>query len=163
MYAEHIKYIIDEYEGGYSNDRSDRGGETLYGISQTAYPYLIIQDLTLEQAVDIYHDDYWTPLRCHEMPDDIAFQLLNIGINMGVKAASRMIQRIVGTAQDGIIGPKTIQAIKHYRGDLKHELLEASVIHYSAICAINCTQVKYLRGWINRAFDSYSHAVYLSR
>jgi len=43
--------IVIGAEGGYSNDPKDRGGETKYGISKRAYPYLDIPSLTLDNAM----------------------------------------------------------------------------------------------------------------
>ena len=56
------KKIIDKViynEGGYNNDHEDLGGETKYGISKRWYPHLHIPSLSLEEAIKIYHDDYY--------------------------------------------------------------------------------------------------------
>lgn len=46
-------------EGGYSNNPADPGGETNFGISRRAYPFLDIKNLTRDEAIAIYQRDYW--------------------------------------------------------------------------------------------------------
>lgn len=42
--------FISKWEGEYSNDPFDPGGETKYGISKRAYPNLDIKNLTKEKG-----------------------------------------------------------------------------------------------------------------
>jgi lysozyme family protein len=53
-----IDYVLAN-EGGYVNNPSDPGGETNFGISKRAYPFLDIKNLTREEAAVIYQRDYW--------------------------------------------------------------------------------------------------------
>ena len=100
------------FEGGYSNDPNDPGGETKYGISKRAYPQLNIGALTLDQAAAIYRRDYWCPAGCEAVPDALRMDLFDMAVNSGVKAAARCLQRAVGEDEDGVIGPHTLQAIQ---------------------------------------------------
>ena len=99
------------HEGGYVNDTRDPGGETKYGISKRAYPALDIAMLTLEDAEAIYRRDYWAPAGCDAVPDAIKSDLFDTAVNAGVGRAIRLLQRAVGAAEDGVIGPKTLAAI----------------------------------------------------
>jgi lysozyme family protein len=51
--------IVLQHEGAFSDQAADRGGKTMYGISQRQYPDLDIANLTEEQAREIYRRDYW--------------------------------------------------------------------------------------------------------
>ena len=51
--------VILKYEGGYVNDPNDLGSETNFGISKRSYPNVDIKNLTKEQAIEIYHRDWW--------------------------------------------------------------------------------------------------------
>lgn len=51
--------LTPTYEGGYSNDLRDPGGETKYGISKRSYPHLDIKTLTRAQVKPIYRADFW--------------------------------------------------------------------------------------------------------
>ena len=57
-FAKAIAFTLQR-EGGHVNDPDDPGGETNFGLSKRAYPYLDIAGLTLDQATHIYRRDYW--------------------------------------------------------------------------------------------------------
>lgn len=100
------------HEGGYVNDSRDPGGETKYGISRGSYPGEDIAGMSLERAKAIYLRDFWGPAGCDAVPDGIKFDLFDTAVNSGVKAAVRMLQRAVRETEDGIIGPRTLQAVQ---------------------------------------------------
>lgn len=99
------------HEGGYVNDPADPGGETNWGISKRAYPSVDIRALTKDQAIEIYHKDYWTPLRLEGFADGVAYQLLDSAVNSGIGQSIRFVQRAVGVADDGVAGPVTLSAL----------------------------------------------------
>ena len=99
------------HEGGYVNDPRDPGGETKFGISKRAYPGEDIAGLTLERAKAIYKRDYWGPAGCDAVPDAVRFDLFDMAVNSGVKTAIKMLQRTVDETVDGVLGPRTLQAI----------------------------------------------------
>lgn len=100
------------HEGGYVNDSRDPGGETKYGISRRSYPGEDIAGMTLERAKTIYLRDFWGPAGCDAAPDAVKFDLFDMAVNSGVRAAVRTLQKVVGETQDGIIGPRTLQAVQ---------------------------------------------------
>jgi lysozyme family protein len=101
------------HEGKYSNHPADPGGETQYGISKRSYPSLDIKNLTLDTAKTIYYADFWLATGCDKVPESVAFQIFDTAVNSGVKTAIRMSQRVVGAVEDGVLGPKTIQALQN--------------------------------------------------
>lgn len=100
------------HEGGYVNNPKDPGGETKYGISKRAYPHLNIKTLTLADAKAIYRRDYWERTRCPELPAGVAFEVFDAAVNSGPGQATRWLQRAVGVADDGVIGPITLAAVR---------------------------------------------------
>ena len=99
------------YEGGYSFDPRDPGGETNFGISKRAYPAVDIKNLTRDGAKEIYRRDYWDRAQCDRLPPALAFVLFDAAVNSGIGQAIRFLQRAVGATDDGVIGPLTISAI----------------------------------------------------
>lgn len=99
------------HEGGYVDSRGDPGGATKYGISQRSYPNEDIAGLTLDRAKAIYLRDFWMVARCDAMPEGIRFEVFDMAVNSGVSASIRIVQRAVGVAADGVIGPVTLQAL----------------------------------------------------
>lgn len=105
------------HEGGYVSAESarrndDPGGETKFGISKRSYPGEDIAGLTLERAKLLYRRDYWGPAGCDALPDGVRFDLFDLAVNSGVRTAARLLQQAVGAEPDGIIGPRTLQAVQ---------------------------------------------------
>lgn len=99
-------------EGGYVNNPADPGGETQWGISKRAYPDLDIKALTRDDAKAIYRRDFWTKVDGDELPGPVAFQALDFAVNSGCETAVRYLQRAAGVADDGHVGPATVEALR---------------------------------------------------
>lgn len=100
------------HEGGYVNDPRDPGGETKFGISKRVYPDVDIAALTLDSARVIYKRDYWDRALCDQLPPGVAFQVFDCAVNSGIGQSIRFLQRAVGVADDGRVGPLTIRAVQ---------------------------------------------------
>lgn len=100
------------HEGSYVNNPADPGGETKFGISKRSYPGEDIKGLTVARAKQIYLRDFWGAAGCDAIPDPLRFDLFDMAVNSGVGAAVRNLQRSVGETADGVIGPRTLQAIQ---------------------------------------------------
>ena len=109
-FSEAIERILG-IEAGYVNNPADPGGETKWGISKRSYPHLDIAALTSEQAIEIYHRDFWQPIEGDRFRDGVAYQLLDFAVNSGIQTALRKLQRVAGVADDGHIGPITRAAL----------------------------------------------------
>lgn len=158
--------LVLKYEGGYVNDPNDPGGETKYGICKRQYPNLDIENLTKEQAKEIYKKDYWNKIKGDDLPPRVAIFLLQCAVNVGVKTASKMLQRATRTflknkpGIDGIIGPKTIAAVKQVDEDkLLAELTVQQCRRYAHLCIKNPKFAKYIKGWLRRAVNSMQFAI----
>lgn len=145
------------HEGGYVNDEQDPGGETNFGISKRSYPDLDIKTLTKEQAIEIYHRDWWLKYGYCELRDDaLAGKVFDLSINMGPGVAHTLLQLAVMCSSlitiriDGKIGPKTIKACNdHPVPTLLLATLRLKAVQYYA----DLGKEKYLRGWVYRALD----------
>lgn len=98
------------HEGGYVDHPNDPGGETKFGISKRSYPGEDIRGMTLARAKQIYRRDFWGPAGCDAVPSAIKFDLFDTAVNSGVRTAIKLLQRAVGEADDGVLGPQTLQA-----------------------------------------------------
>jgi lysozyme family protein len=99
------------HEGGYTIGVGDPGGETNWGVSKRSYPDVDIKALTVEGAKAIYQRDFWDASRCADMPPELRFTLFDAAVNSGVRQAVKWLQATVGTTQDGVIGPVTLNAV----------------------------------------------------
>ena len=154
-----VKGVL-EREGGYVKDPDDHGGATKYGISQRSYPQLDIEMITREDAVDIYDLDFWNPLRCNEIIDQVlANCLFDFGVNAGLKQSVKVMQAVAGVSVDGFIGPITMGAINEKCVQGGAEILAlrftlCRIAFYSDLAARRKSQRKFLPGWINRALKA---------
>lgn len=100
------------HEGGYVNHPADPGGETKFGITKRSYPGEDIKGMTLSRAKQIYARDFWAPAGCDLVPAEIKFDLFDMAVNAGVKGAIKALQASVGETVDGVLGPRTLQAVQ---------------------------------------------------
>ena len=158
--------LLMRLEGGYVNDKDDPGGETKFGISRRAYPYLDIKNLTLEDAKAIYKRDFWVKLRCGDLPAGIDITAFVFGVNAGVKAAGVYLQKASNEVAgrpvlkvDGIVGPHTVRVVNSLpaRNVLQHYTTWI-FWHYHRISKSSSLE-KFLRGWFRRAVITYAKAV----
>lgn len=139
-------------EGGYVNDPDDTGGETKYGISKRAFPHLDIQALTVEEAKNIYRQEYWRFEAVESQA--VANKLLSMAVHLGLSQAVRQLQKILLVNTDGIFGPKALAATNAVNADtLLQELRIASAVYYCYSIYHRPKNIKYARGWMRRALS----------
>lgn len=139
-------HIIFKLEGGYVNDPRDRGGETKWGISKRRFPEVDIQNLTQPKAAELYLKHYWVPTRCDELPASMRLPVFDCAVNQGVRKAVLILQKLVGVAQDGHMGPKTIAAAREYGSELRHHYLAERIAAYTSYDQFDV----FGRGWMKR-------------
>lgn len=145
--------IILDHEGGYVNDPDDYGGETKYGITKRRYPDLDIQNITVQQAKDIYYEDFYQDMNIKYIHSDLlALHVLDMGVNAGKRTAIRLLQELINNIpRDGILGPVTEIAVANAM--ITTNLVEAykakRVQRYYYISTLRNNK-KYLAGWVNR-------------
>lgn len=139
--------LILQFEGGYVNDPSDPGGETKFGISKRSYPNEDIKNMTMSRAQEIYWRDYWLAAGCDKLPPALALMLFDCAVNCGPRTAVKLLQEVVNTNSDGIIGPLTLTAIDEWE---LHELLvsyfQRREKYYRSLASFSI----YGKGWLNR-------------
>ncbi len=85
---------------------------TNWGISAASYPHLDIRNLTREAAHAIYKRDYWDKVKGDELPPPLALLAYDACVNNGPARAARWLQEAAGVKADGVIGPKTLAAVR---------------------------------------------------
>jgi len=120
------------WEGGYVNDPDDPGGETNFGISKRAHPNLDIPNLLREEAIGIYHAEYWMSAGCPlwNWPENLV--LFDTAVNLGVAKACYFL----GMSED-------------WRDILLHRIK-----HHVAR-----KNPKYIQGWLNRCMALWDYAI----
>lgn len=143
------------HEGGYVNDVRDPGGETKFGISKRAYPGEDIQSLTLDRAKQLYRRDYWDAVQADNMPDAIRFDLFDAAVNSGVRQAVKWLQTAAKADPDGIIGPKTLLAVRMADPQLLAKRFNGLRLRFMTDLK---TWPTFGRGWARRIADNLTGA-----
>jgi len=155
MYKQAISVILN-HEGGYANNPNDPGGETNFGISKRSYPEIDIRNLTREKAIDIYHVDYWKPLKLYMIDNaNICLEIFDFAVNSGMSRSVKTAQKLVGTNEDGIMGAITAGKINDYAKDFVKDYKHARIIYYENLANKKPELQIFLRGWINRVNHNY--------
>lgn len=133
------------HEGGYVNHPKDPGGRTNLGVTQRAWETYIgspvtesdMRRLTPEMVKPFYKRLYWDRIRGDDLPGGVDFAAYDFAVNSGPYKVSKVMQEIAGVTQDGIIGPKSLEAIKMVPVD---EMVEG-------ICMVRLAFLKNLATW----------------
>lgn len=133
-------------EGGYSADKRDPGGETMYGISKRQYPNLDIKNLSLQQAKEIYYRDYWTPIEACRLNERLAIYYFDCAVNQGVPTAKKLMQKHCGVIADGVIGNATRTAMMTLKPTDDNKFMDLREERYRKTVNFDI----YGKGWLNR-------------
>jgi lysozyme family protein len=114
-----LRYVLAE-EGGYVNHPKDPGGVTNLGVTKRAWEDFKggsvtdadMRSLTRDKVAPFYRHMYWDKCRCDSLPSGVDFLVFDTAVNMGVGAASKLLQEAVGAKPDGVVGPATIAVTK---------------------------------------------------
>jgi lysozyme family protein len=142
---------------GYVNDPADHGGETKFGIAKHSNPSIDVKNLTWADAKQVYFDSYWTASRCPDLLPRYAVLHFDIAINHGARRAAIFLQRALGVADDGVLGPITIA--KADAADpitLCGQVSDQRLRFYNEIVAHDPTQSRFFGGWARRCTEMRS-------
>jgi lysozyme family protein len=154
-----VKRVL-EFEGGYSNDPVDAGGETKFGISKRSYPNVDIKNLTIEDAKFIYYRDFWEPQLYRDFESaELAEKVFDLAVNVGTNRAHTLLQRAlraVGSPvkEDGVLGKITLAAVNSANETaLLAALRSEAAGYYRSIVTKNAGQNRFINGWLKRAYS----------
>lgn len=154
------------HEGGYVNHPRDPGGATNKGVTQAVYdgyrrrqgkPGQSVRLISEAEIGAIYKFQYWDMVRGDDLPSGVDYAVFDFAVNSGVSRAAKYLQRVVGTPQDGVIGVRTLGAIK------------STAYTINALCDRRMGFLRTLRifptfgrGWTRRVDDVRKHALAMS-
>lgn len=148
-----------DHEGGYVNHPDDPGGETMFGITARVARaegyYGAMKDLPRETAKRIAKTAYWDRAHCELLPGPAAYQFMDTVYNSGYGNAARMLQRAVGVADDGQVGPLTIKAVQALSTTDLLMLFNAERLEF---CTKLSTWATFGKGWARRIAGNLRYA-----
>jgi len=143
-------------EGPPTNDPSDKGGATAYGISKAANPEAWADGkVTEEEARAIFETKYVKAPGFDKITDPkLQAQLIDYGFNSGPAVAIMKLQAILKVPADGSLGPQTLDALA--KADPKEINKQLVIARMKMLCKIvqkDISQLKFLGGWAERALS----------
>lgn len=142
------------HEGGYVNHPNDPGGETNWGITvavarQHGYTGSM-RDLSQDVARRIYKAAYWDKVQADALPAKVRYAVFDAAVNSGPGQAARWLQRALGVADDGRIGPITIAYARQADPEaLVMKMLAQRLRFMTSLTAWS----SFSRGWARRIAD----------
>ena len=111
--------LVLQEEGGYVNNPRDPGGRTNLGVTQAAWQSFVNRDvtesemrlLTPDLVKPFYKAMYWDKIKGDQLPAGVDYATFDFAVNSGIGRAAKMLQQVAGVTVDGVLGPKSIEAI----------------------------------------------------
>ena len=158
-FNETMKLMLN-LEGGKTDEKSDRGGRTNFGITQRTYNDWLKQNklkssdvfkISKERALKIYKKQFWGVIKGDQLPHNVAKAIMSMALTDGPQDSVRFIQKLLNIEQTGFMGPKTLAAIwsKCKKDDkmFTKQILDAQIKRYKSDEQADT----YGKGWTNRA------------
>lgn len=163
-----LRHVL-KFEGGYSDHPFDPGGATNLGITQKALARARgrpvtkrdVRALTTKEASAIYRRFYWDAVLADRMPAGLDLALFDCAVNQGAERAKKCLQQAARVRTDGIIGPRTIAAVKAAdQNALLLEFMALRMRHYGLLQRLFPT---FGLGWSRRLMATLAAALALQR
>jgi len=164
------------HEGGYSDHPADPGGPTNWGISlrflraQGAdlgdidgdgdIDAADVRHLPIDIAMQLYRREWWDRYRYARLPELAAIKIFDLAVTTGPHAAHRCLQRALWAcgrsdiAEDGVIGPVTLQAAQTVPSQLAIQAaMRSEAAGWFRLLVLERPALAPFRaGWLRRAY-----------
>lgn len=148
---------------GFANDPDDRGGATMCGITLNTYTEYCrlrgqikptvasLKAITYNHWLDVLKTLYWDKWKADKIESQPLAEILVDWVWASGVNGIKIPQKIVGVAVDGVVGPKTLEAVnKATEPALFTQIKNARINFVEAIAMRDPRQKKFLRGWKRR-------------
>lgn len=154
---------ILKHEGGFVNHKLDPGGMTNLGVTKKVWEEWVgkavgeseMRALTPETVAPMYRKKYWDAVKADDLPDGLDYLMFDFAINAGPGRAIKTMQKAIGAAPDGAIGPKTMAALKAAH---QSELVAKFSAEKEAFYRSLPTFATFGKGWLRRVAEAKTHA-----
>jgi lysozyme family protein len=108
-----------KHEGGFVNHPRDPGGMTNLGVTKKVWEDFVgrevdereMRALTPDVVKPLYKKNYWDKIKGDQLPSGVDYAAYDLAVNSGTGRAAKYLQQIAGVHADGVIGPKSMEAI----------------------------------------------------
>jgi lysozyme family protein len=152
-------------EGGFVDHPADRGGPTKYGITAATLGEWRglgrpasreeVNALSEREARAIYTKRYLKdPGFAHIRNAKLRDLLLDCAVHHGPRRAAIWLQEAVGVKADGIVGPKTLTAVRSFGPSaLRMRVLSKRIIFLGELITKDPKQAVFAKGWMVRVAE----------
>ena len=143
--------FVLRWEGGYSNNPADLGGETNKGVTWRTYnsyryskglPPRSVRYMTQQELEEIYFLRYWIPAGCDDLPPTLAFCQFDWAVNAGTGRAQTTMRQACGNQSvQKALSTKGERAIVNAYNSVRESYYQAWG---------HGSQSQFLGGWLNR-------------
>lgn len=136
--------------------QNDLGGRTQWGISEHANPEAWADGKVSEaEARSIYYRKYIKPFE-GVADEKLLAQMVDFGVTSGPGLVAQKVQEILKLEVDGIIGPRSLEAINSADPiRLNNQLALARIKMIGRLVHNRPAQAENINGWINRALSHF--------
>lgn len=93
---------------------------TNLGVTRTNWETYLNRDvteaemraLTPDVVKPFYKKNYWDKIKGDQLPSGVDYAAYDLAVNSGTGRAAKYLQQIAGVAVDGVIGPRSLEAIR---------------------------------------------------
>jgi len=112
--------MVIKSEGGFVDHPKDPGGMTNLGVTRSAWEAYLgrsvteadMRALTPEVVKPFYKAMYWDRIKADSLPSGVDYAAYDLAVNSGPSKSAKFLQEIAGVPVDGVIGPKSLEAIQ---------------------------------------------------
>lgn len=153
---------------GFVNDPDDNGGATMVGVTFGTYKTYCkfkgfktpsindLKNMPYKVWRDIVYSMYWNKWKADTIKDQSVANMVVDWIWHSGSATIKKVQQAIGVTADGIVGPKTINALNGDT-DIKTKVYNLRKQYFENIVKNNPAQKKWLNGWMNRLNSIYNY------
>lgn len=160
--------VILRHEGGYVDHPLDPGGATNHGVTRRTLAQARgrpvskaeVMALTKAEASLIYRTRYWDRIRAEELPAGVDLLVFDAAVNSGPRQAVLWLQRTLGVAADGVIGPLTLDAAK--KADARAVIVAYGRLRLAFLSRLAAWPA-FGRGWTRRVRETEAAALAMAR
>lgn len=157
---------------GYVYDKDDTGGATMCGITFATFrSYCVkkklheptitdLKNLTYQQWLDVLKLCFWDKAQGDKISSQkVADMIIDWNWHSGITAL-KIVQRLVGVTDDGIIGAKSLAAINAASPTALCDRIRSARLNFvEDIVRRKPSQRKFLRGWQRRINALYNGTI----
>ena len=158
--------FIQRWEGGFVDDPDDLGGATNMGVTIATYKVYRkrkglseptvddLKHLSNNEWIDILKSLYWDRWKADQIENQSVANIVVDWIWASGNYGIKIPQQILNVKVDGIVGPKTIDAVNSRNPRELFDMIKIARFDFiEDICRKRPANNKFKRGWLNRIND----------